>query len=83
MFSSCSKQALCIKVLPLLFTAATPPARHEGAARTETDRAAGIYVCVCVSSNRAKLHVPNICSGHNIVKCTQAVTVSEVMVLFF
>ena len=82
MFSSCSKQALCIKVLLLLFTAATPPAHHEEAARTGTDRAAGT-VCVCVSSNRAKLHVPNICSGHNMVKCTQAVTVSEIMVLFF
>ena len=42
-----------------------------------------VRTCVCVSSNRAKLHVPNICSGHNMVKCTQAVTVSEIMVLFF
>ena len=45
---SCSKQAMCIKVLPLLFTTATPLTQPEGAAQTGTDRAAGIHVCVCV-----------------------------------
>ena len=48
-FSSCSKQAMCIKVLPLLFTAATPPTHPpDGAAQTRTNRAAGTNVCVCV-----------------------------------
>ena len=54
-FSGCSKQAMCIKVLPLLFTAATPPAQPEGAAQTETSPTAGtdhVYVCM-----RACMHV--------------------------
>ena len=32
--------------------------------------------------SRAKLHVSNICSGHNVVKLTQAVAVAEIVVLF-
>ena len=54
-FSGCSKQAMCIKVLPLLFTAATPPAQPEGAAQTETSPTAGtdhVYVYM-----RACMHV--------------------------
>ena len=37
-----------ITVLPLLFTAATPPTHPEGAAQTETNTAAGTYVCARV-----------------------------------
>ena len=65
-FSNCSKQAMYINVLPLLFTAATPPTQPEGAAQTETNPAAGtystcvhvcgvsvcacMYACVCMSA---------------------------------
>ena len=41
-------QAMYITVLPLLFTAATPPTHPEGAAQTETNTAAGTYVCARV-----------------------------------
>ena len=46
-FSGCSKQAMRIKVLPLLFTVATPSTQPEGAAQTETSPTAGTdHVCV-------------------------------------
>ena len=40
-----SKQCV-VKVLPLLFTAATPPTHSEGAAQAGTHHTAGTYVCV-------------------------------------
>ena len=50
MFNSCNKQAMHIEILPLLFSAGTPPTHPEGAAQTETNPAAGtcMYVCACV-----------------------------------
>ena len=51
-FSSCSKQAMCIKVLPWLFSTVTPPTQPEGVVETGTNPAAGmcLYVCGCVSA---------------------------------
>ena len=37
---------MCIKVLPLLFTAVTPPTQPEGVVETGTNPAAGIYVLI-------------------------------------
>ena len=43
------------------------------------------HSCTTTTCMWAKLHVPTICSGHKniMVKFTQAVAVTEIMVLFF
>ena len=65
-----------ITVLPLLFTAATPPTHPEGVEQTGTNTAAGTYVCarvclcvrvhecMCVGvlvSNCVFVHVNDLC----------------------
>ena len=69
-------QAMYITVLPLLFTAATPPTHPEGIEQTGTNTAAGTYVCarvcLCVRvhecmcggvlvSNCVFVHVNDLC----------------------